>query len=361
MNLNYIILLALLVLFCLISCSEGRQKRGGKKGVSKKGKGKRDRNPVKIKGEHKRKSSKKVGSYNKDDDEDDKKSKKKRKGGRKGRGRGGKKGGKKIVGGHKKIASFGKDEKQKGSKNKCRFAKSSVEYPQGYVMASKISGEVPCYEITCEGKAPKLKWIYKAIPCKTCPFSGINYMVGHSYENKCYGPGQCYAMVCMSDGTWQKTGHPCDDKPPPVGPTTTPGTVTGTGSTKGSTVDVTTTSVNTFKKFTVTGTIQGKTWKSDYADTSTDAFKELETHVKSKYESSNLSGLHDVDLVGAYQSSVGGIIEITVNTDVSTCGTDTSCLKSSVETTSKTFMDGVSSYQGSATTVATTGATTTVE
>jgi len=284
MKVSNILFLCLLVLFCLISCSEAGR---GKKGLAKKRNGGKGKNAgvKKFKGGKKRGKGRKKVRKQKDDDEDDNKKQKRRRKGSKKRSKSGKKGKKGRGKGARKgvrKASERASEKKKGKG--CRHPDNALR-PGGNTLLQKVSGAVPCYAILCTKVGKKYKWVYEEQECKTCKMGDVQYMVGYVSEQKCYGPPPCYIMMCMADGQFRKQGWPCG---------TQSDTQTTTSSSSGKATRV------YFKC-----TWSSKTWKSDYSDTSSSAFKSLDSSIQSKISSADISNHKSSKVTFAWKGSTG--------------------------------------------------------
>jgi len=346
MKFSNILFLGLLVLFCLISCSEaGKKSRGLKRG----GGGKNGKSRAVGKKESRRKKGAKR-RVSKDDDDDDKPS------GKKGKKRGNKKNSRKNNKAKrkmnkKKVKKFGKSKgsrrqateeksasysKSEKRKNKgCRHANGGT-MGEGHILAHKVSGMAPCWQIHCRADGKKKKWMYEQKQCVSCKVGDVSYAVGYVSDHKCFGGPKdpCYVMMCMQSGQFMKKGYQCGTSP------------AGT-----------TTSGSNIVYVTVTGTLTNTAWKSGYATSGSSDFNSLQSTIAAKYASAGISGYHSFTLKSAKSGSL-------IQTGVcglwnSNCGTSTTCLTNSVLTGAKTFMSSVSAYYGTYTTTS-TAATTTV-
>lgn len=223
MKFSNILFLGLLVLFCLISCSEAGKKNGVKRG----GKGGNGKNRgVGKQGGGKKKKGPKRRKNNKDDEEDDtttkrgkkrgnknkKNNKAKRKLNKKKTAKFGKKKGSRRQA-EEKSAAYGKSEKKKNKG--CRHPTAGT-LGEGHVLANKVSGMAPCWQIHCRADGKKKKWMYEQMQCVSCKVGDVSYAVGYVSEHKCFGSGPtdpCYVMMCMQSGQFQKKRIPMRNQP----------------------------------------------------------------------------------------------------------------------------------------------------
>jgi len=269
MKFSNILFLCLLVLFCLINCSDAR--KGGKGvGKSRRGGGKGKNNGLK-KFKRGKNGGKKQRKNNKDDDEDDEDSNKKQK--RKNKkskkaSKKTKKNGKNFSKKSRKGAGSNSAELKKKKKKRakgCRHPDGATR-TEGFTLTKKVSGSVPCYTIECFAMGKKkFQWMYAETKCVTCTEAGIPYMVGYVKTQKCFGPPPCWVEMCRSDGKFIRQGWQCGDN-------------TFLGQT-------TTSSSGATKRYYFKALWKNRTFLSAYKDPTSTAFKNLDKTLQAEIAS----------------------------------------------------------------------------